>query len=386
MTAGLLRLRLLIAGYARPLAVGLAVVGLFTLGASGWVMANPETVDVTESTAEQRVASDLSTGAVVTGDSELYEAGTTLENRPVYFVSTSPRLSLALNTTVPDGTHVTQRLSLVVRLTRDGDSFWTSERTLAADETTTSGENVVSAATLDVSALQERLAELREETSGVGTLEVLVVTDVSYDTGRYSDQLTSASALELTDNAYWVDSPASTSNSHSTEVTSTVTQPPDLTQLGLWALFGVGCLGGAWLLELEHRRGTDPSQLTHRLHERRCEEWISEGELPVWAGSTPIKMASLQELVDLGIDTNTRVIYDPRREVYAAIQEDLLYYYSEQGTWTDFPGMDVGPTVSGPEPQRPSLTDEGVPNLGFEEDFSFEDEQAFEWHPGEEKN
>jgi len=50
-------------------------------------------------------------------------------------------------------------------------------------------------------------------------------------------------------------------------------------------------------------------------------------------GSEYVSLDSLQDVVDVAIDTGQRVVYDDRRDVFAVISGEVVYYYSKDGDW-----------------------------------------------------
>jgi hypothetical protein len=52
-----------------------------------------------------------------------------------------------------------------------------------------------------------------------------------------------------------------------------------------------------------------------------------------------VTINSLEDLVDIAIDCNKRVIFDDSLEVYAVADGDIVYYYSENNqrldSWLD---------------------------------------------------
>ncbi|MDY6780441.1 MAG: DUF5305 family protein, partial [Halobacteria archaeon] len=70
----------------------------------------------------------------------------------------------------------------------------------------------------------------------------------------------------------------------------------------------------------------DVEAARRELHEARYSEWISEGSVPEEADAS-VRMESLEDLVDVAIDSNRRVIHDADEGVYAVIDDATSYYY-----------------------------------------------------------
>ena len=62
----------------------------------------------------------------------------------------------------------------------------------------------------------------------------------------------------------------------------------------------------------------------------KFEEWISRGEMPSLESKEKIRIYSLEDLVDLAVDLENRVIYDEKKSTYYVLQGEILYVYEEQ--------------------------------------------------------
>ncbi|OPL08505.1 MAG: hypothetical protein AVO33_11165 [delta proteobacterium ML8_F1] len=87
----------------------------------------------------------------------------------------------------------------------------------------------------------------------------------------------------------------------------------------LLALDGILLLGLVLSLVLRDRSASR-AEAEHR----RFKEWITEGTVEV-RDKTPIRILTLEGLVDLAIDLDKRVIYDDQVKKYYVLEEDLLY-------------------------------------------------------------
>ncbi|KXB07651.1 hypothetical protein AKJ51_00440, partial [candidate division MSBL1 archaeon SCGC-AAA382A20] len=85
-------------------------------------------------------------------------------------------------------------------------------------------------------------------------------------------------------------------------------------------------------ISFEWRR-IDPSEIEEMKeeHERgRFDEWISKGKIPDLDFEADIKVESLEDLVDIAIDLERRVIYDRDKSIYYVLYEDMLYTYEAE--------------------------------------------------------
>lgn len=323
------QLKQFVATQGHLVALVLVLVALAALGGAAMAYTSPTTTTVTEETAQQRVSTGVSSSAVVTGNTTLYPAGSRLENMPVYLLPVSPELRLEVRTSVPSGqaVDVTQRLTIVSRATREGEPFYTRQVPLINQSTRTSEGFVGSAATVNMSEFRNETQRTREQIGEVGSFDTRVELVVTYRTDRYQGELTAESPLVITDGAYWLGSTLEASRQHSTTQTRQVTQPPaPSSYLGLvgLALVALAGAGGA----LYGRRAFDVEALEAELVRTRYDEWISAGEFPTGTGKRYTSITTLEDLVDVAIDSNKRVLYDADLDIYAVVDGDLVYYYS----------------------------------------------------------
>lgn len=326
----ILRLKRFVAGYGPALALSLALVGAVLLGAAGMAYANPPTTEVTDHADRQTVQSELHTSATTTGATELYESGTELVDQPVYLFSAAPTLTLTQRTSVPanQSVRVEQDVSIQYRVTRGGDVFWEESRVLAANETTTPTGEVVAETALNVSAVQNRLDEIRADVGQAGIVDARLVVTVSYETDKYAGNLSGTAPVRLTDQWYTIGSPT-LERTHSTPVPRRVPIP---TRSPLpYAI--PGGIGGLLLLAaggtaVGYFRGFDQEQLDQRAEELRYREWISTGTVPTSLDTMAVPLDSLEGLVDTAIDTDSRVVHDESRNVYVVIDDLVVYHYS----------------------------------------------------------
>ncbi|MDD2534076.1 MAG: DUF5305 family protein [Eubacteriales bacterium] len=89
------------------------------------------------------------------------------------------------------------------------------------------------------------------------------------------------------------------------------------------ALFLDGLLLAALILSMVINR---PRQKDRALDHQKFREWITEGSVSLH-NSSPIQVNSLEGLVDLAIDLDKRVLYDPSRQKYFVPDEGMLYLY-----------------------------------------------------------
>lgn len=323
------RLELFVARRARPLVAVLAVVGIVCLAGAGYVFLTPTTQTVSEETNVQTVESSVATSAVVTGASALYDEGETLQNKSAYFIPVSPRLSFHVRTSVPTDqpVTVTQHLTMETVGLRDGSPFYRSEETLLEEERQVSDGSVSAVRSINVSAMRDELQTKRAETDGLGRFRVTLQLNVSYRTDSYEGTVSASAPFVISGDAYYLDGAVTDERTHSTTVQRDVQRPSDPLEYGGLALLGLLSLALCGLVVRTEDR-SDPEALRTSIAHSRHDEWISRGEFPTESDKQYIAIRTLEDLVDVAIDTNRRVIYDPDIDVYAVIDGSEIYYYS----------------------------------------------------------
>lgn len=324
------RAQRLIARQGLVIAVVLAIIGVGALGGAYYIYSSPTVETVTEQTNTQTIQSAVETSALVTGtNTTLYEQGRRLENMPVYFISATPNLTLTVTTSIgADGqVRVSQRLAVIQEATRNGVPFYSVNRTILSNQARTGEDEVTASTDLNTSAIQQRAGQVQNEIGTVGVFQTLIRLEIAYQTGDYEGTLSASAPLQITGGAYFLGSEIADSQTHSTPVTRRVTRPPDPTVYGGLAGAGILALLGAVSVAY-YRRQVDIEGLSVEYSHEEYEEWISEGEFPTGTDKRYISINSLEDLVDIAIDSNKRVIWDSSLEVYSIVDGDLVYYFS----------------------------------------------------------
>lgn len=325
---GLLKAKFIVSRHGLSIILILGIVALGSFGTAGWVYAHPSTTEVTDHTHKQEVSVSLESSAVVTGDSVLYSSEERIEHNPVYFVDSTPNLTLTGRTAVPDDqqVRVRQNLSLIIRASHNGEPFWQQSRELVDTTETTSNGSVRTTVVVDIRQLRDRIDRIRSEIGSAGTVEVLVDVQTAYRTDRYAGNISRTTPLRLSQSTYSVEELTATTT-ESTPQTREVAVPRDPSVYTLPAGVGVVALVSIGVVGFLYARKEQPTELEHRLHRARYSEWISEGTLPPALGHTHVPLRSLEDLVDVSIDAGTRIIYDADVDTYAVLDGNVIYCY-----------------------------------------------------------
>ncbi|MFB6211628.1 MAG: DUF5305 domain-containing protein [Halobacteriales archaeon] len=325
-----LRAQRLLAQYGRVLIILLVVVALAAFGGAYQVYSTPPVEEVTRQTNTQQVSTSIETSAIVTGNTTLYEPGQRLVDQPAYIMSATPNLTIRVQTSVPAGTGVdiTQRLTLEMSATRAGEPFWQSQRVFISKAQRVRNGELVSSTTINMSELQTFIGDRRSQVGTIGEFSANIRLNVTYNTGTYSGTLTATAPVVFAENAYWIDGDLANSRTHSQTVTRRVRGTPDpASYLGLVAVGIVALLGAIGIGYVEYQ-GIDINQIESELSESQFEEWISRGQFPTDPEKKYVNIVSLEDLVDIAIDSEKRVIHDQEFDVYAVVDGDLIYYFT----------------------------------------------------------
>lgn len=328
-----LRLRYLLAKHGPVLTAGLLVLGTVLLGVAGVAYASPPTTEVTDHTDRRTVTSSLSTSATVTGNTSLYKEGHVLSGQPVYLLDAAPDADVSVTTAMPGGVSsaVDHQLELVYTARRNGETFWQHSQPLAVETTTREGETA-STTTISMPEVRQQLAAYQSEFGQAATISVSLRTSTTYTVGQYEGELTESYPIAFGDRWYSIETGESTAT-HSTPVTKTRALPltnhlPLVVPLvGGLVLLLAGLLTGITVYRFT---GAPEDELADAVHHTRYGEWISTGRLPSAATASSVQMASLEELVDVAIDSRKRVIFDPARGAYAVLDSGVQYQYSPE--------------------------------------------------------
>jgi hypothetical protein len=322
---GILRLRLFVARNRRTVLAGLILVAVVATAGAGYVYANPGAETVTEQQHTRTMESSLNVSAVVTGETPLYDDGTELTNQRVYPLDAAENLTLLGTVDAPADASVHQRLVVEYRATRDDETVWSESRVLAVADGRADGDGGAVRRTANISRIDERLETIRAEFGSAATVDAEVRHVVEYETDRYEGQLNATVPLTFTEDAYFLDGERAAARSHATTVTVTEEQSPDTTVAGALGLLGLFAgLGAAGCLF----RPPSIDGSAEDLQRQRYEEWLSAGRIPVYAADQYVEMSTLADLVNVGVDSNRRVIHDPEMDAYGIIDEETLYWYA----------------------------------------------------------
>jgi hypothetical protein len=334
------RPKYLLVQYGTVIAAGLVLAGVIALGGA-WAAAQPTETTERVPVYQEEVSTSVGTSAAVTGNTTLYNESEVLRDKPVYLFRASPNLTLTANTSLDANrtANVTHRLELRFRASRGDSVFWRNTTTYVNETRRTSDGRVSTAVTIDVPAVRERAARFREEIGSAGTFGVdlrLAVTYEVRESPTYRGELTASAPLVIDAESYRIDGDLSTSETEEAFATRRTTTPPDpVGYLGFGAVGVLALVAAAGSVLIG--RSVDAEEIRTRLYRNRYDEWISRGELPTGTNKRYVRIDNLEDIVDIGIDSNKRVIWDADYDIYAVVDGDVVYYYAmesaEVGEW-----------------------------------------------------
>jgi hypothetical protein len=375
----LTRLKLRLAGNEKQLTITFAVLGVVLLAGAVYVYAAPlltapaQQPDRPEQPAEPRTETEvvpnrvfsinasIIDSAVVQEDSERYEDDRVLRRYPAYFKQYTPDLTLSITTQSTPNVTVDIRKELISQreVTRGGELVYVNNRTLiernhfSVTDGRTAWERTFNVED-EIENPRDRVDE--DFSSGEVSFDRNFILNVYYKTDpvngtRYSGLLqipeTPGSAsfeINTADEVYWVSGKQSVNETVWNNRTETVTLPPTdgvsepaeserpepdlqlvgiLTMLGL-AAFAIGAVIATKVPDI------DEAELRAEAEHEEYSEWISEGELVLDANNEYVYVSSIEDLVNVAIDTDKRVIHDSDLSVYTVTDGEVIYYYTAE--------------------------------------------------------
>lgn len=330
------RLRLLRADYG----IVILVACLLAVGAGGWLLyaAQPGTETETVVTDRWNEQGRFTHAAEVTQSNPVFETGTVLE-RNVYYSSVSPEL---------EGTYVyehgdeidrqvTMDLRLVVQSAREDSVLWrrvdpldTTERTVAA------GETIAGEWAVNVSATAARVERIREQLgASVGTVEIRVVAEVTTNTeDGQPTRHTRSFGIDTNGETFSVTPPEAYGETYETTADRTVETGVTLSLAGggtgllIAGLTGTVVLGTTRVRDGFELPAPERERIAYEQERAAFDEWITVGEVPERLADRPsVEVESLEGLVDVAIDTDQRVVEDPRRDTLWIQTPTVTYRY-----------------------------------------------------------
>ena len=348
-----IRLRELLDRWLVLVAVALVV----TVALGGWLAYEPH-VDPANVTDEEPVGEwgeivSTSHQAEVRQANPVFEEGTVL-SQSLYYTRLTPELegSYEYRYSSDHGGELDVDLEtylLVQAVDDDGNAYWSEREPLGQEsvEGLEPGETAETSFAVVVADVDERIEEIEEGLgASVGTTEATVVVDataageVGVEGGEepVANNHAATFVLEPGGETYTVETDVEGTvedGEFTREVTTERTYGP-LRTYGSLALLVVGLAGLGALGYARHEDLLTPTEaelaaLAEARQRAEFDEWISAGRFPEEEFAGPrIELDSLEDLVDVAIDCDGRVIGDADRDAFYVADGRMYYTYSPE--------------------------------------------------------
>lgn len=319
-------------------------VALVSVIGAGVTFTNPPTTEVTDTTDRQTITTTLNTQATVEQSSSLYSQGKVLSNMPVYSTAIAPNATITAVTTPPrdEEIRIDQRIVLVYEAqTTDGETFWQQTQLLEQTNTSTEGDEVVSNATLNIPAIERQIDRIESDIGDAGRVTIDFEVESRYYTAHFEGSFKDRGEIRIRDDSYEIER-LSMQDEYGPVESEIRPIPTKISRVSLpligvlvvphttlvFVLLGLGGAIGLGVTVAFAPR-FDPEAEQAALHAARYAEWISRGTLPNDLENQAVYMDTLEDLVDVAIDSEKRIVYDPSQELYAVIDADAIYIYAE---------------------------------------------------------
>jgi len=345
---GSIRVRAAVADNFVSILVVVAVLallgGFVTYGAYAETTTRTETVrtDAWETTGE------FTHRAMVVNDTTVYDRGETLRNRSVYFSDPTPRLNGSFEyvyTSSEGQLDANVSVWLVRRSVSDDhdgsvQEYWRTETQLTQERVAELGpgdrlrvpfSTNVTAATLRAEEIDQQVGP----TPGRTEVRIEAQVDLSGTRNGQSVDRTRAYNMSVTRDGgiYRVaDSGPTVDSGQQREERTVAVAPGPLRAFGgpVLLLVAVGvCVGLAALRRCGALTVTERERewLAYRDARSEFDEWITTVRVAEPDRDATIEIESLEGLVDVAIDTDSRVLVDEERTTYFAFADDRCYTY-----------------------------------------------------------
>ncbi len=287
---------------------------------------------------------ELSHSATVRNGTTVFPTGTTLADRSAYYTQVTPTVDLELRYgfVAADGElDVDGESTLVIRSVDDeGNELWrTDEQLDSFEETLGPNEEFDTEVSVDVPETSDEIAGIEEELGAtLGSVEVAVEHSIAAESsvGGETDvhDQTYLARIEPGGGSYTVETESTGEETHQRTGTVTVERThgtlrnvsgPLLIIVGLLGLSGVAAGRHYDAFEL-----TDAEKRNLEFADTRSEldEWISRARTEGQAnGDERLRAETLEDLVDIAIDTDERVIEDVEKRLYYVLDGQHRYVY-----------------------------------------------------------
>jgi hypothetical protein len=286
----------------------------------------------------------------VTNENPLYEIGTRLEmGKPAYFLVASPTtdMSFTYRLEPADSAEISGKLKTMIVATGKGMSegeekiFWQKELPLKLEEGDNNwkGVTVTRKFSIDVPKVKSMVKNVQEQLNYSKDADIEIVNRVNYQGKVNGENIygTKDFAIPLLISSSYYQLPEKLDFSEDTNITRKVNSksyPPLSTIFVPLAISLLSLVLASSILISTRMKKVEPEYKEKQEKERRrspFKEFISRGTLPKESNSImKIEISSLQELIDVAVDTNLRVIFDEEVNTYFILQSGAMYIFFDK--------------------------------------------------------
>lgn len=286
----------------------------------------------------------------VTKENPLYKIGTILEmGMPAYFFVASPTTDISFTYRLePVGSaEISGKLETMIIATGKGMSegkekiFWQKEFPLKSEEGDIiwKGAPVTRKFSIDVPEVQSNVKNVQKQLNYSKDANIEIVNRVNYQGKVNGENIygTKDFAIPLLISSSYYQLPEKLDFREDTTITrkiSSTSYPPLSTIFVPLALSLLSLVLASATLICIRMKKVEPEYLEKQEKERRrspFKDFISRGKLPKDSNSNmKIEISSLQELIDVAVDMNSRVIYDEEANTYFILQSGAMYIFFDK--------------------------------------------------------
>ncbi|RKD95824.1 DUF5305 domain-containing protein [Halopiger aswanensis] len=340
-----LRLRALFATYGPLLLVGFVLVAAF----GGWMTygAFADSGTETDQRLEHRwtATGSFAHSATVPESTAIYDAGTVLENEPLYYTSVTPTVDgeFVGGYDADAGENVSVDLTVDVRYRavapEEDVVYWSErERLAAASEDDVAPDDAVAVPfSLNVSAVDARIAEIESDLgASLGETEIAIEVHREIEGTIDGEHRTASDRFRIPvahDGAtYQIEAAETYDEQYETYETVAVAgdeSDPPLAGLGLLGLGLVGTLAaGIATARVPEPTAAEREWLDYRDDRAQFEEVVASIALPESElEGERARVDTLADLAEFGIDVDEPIVFDRRTRQYVVRHEGVVYTF-----------------------------------------------------------
>lgn len=318
---------------AAALVALLSLVVIFTNVLTPAVAVSPFAEEEPEDTphATHVVETHTDHSATILNDTEAFSQGDILSSRYYYPKQSTDELDYSVQTGEMDTTVKEVNIEMLYEAKPDNEEvYWSDTETI-----TTETENVGNTeTTIDLTHVQDRVDRLEEEFESDADVETEIQVTIEYEyesaTGEHNeDEVVISDSLAFHETIYSVDSTSDTERFETGEPIDHSEEESDgygnIYAFFVWVLASSIAAGSGY-----GYRFFDEDETEAQLRKSRFSEWISRVDsFELTEELDEASVESLQDLVDIAIDTRNRVLYIVDDDVYVVRGSDMLYRYED---------------------------------------------------------